>query len=375
MQRLLASYEWDAEAVRDDLRAYVLESLGDPQAVLVVDETGFVKKGTQSVGVQRQYSGTAGRIENCQIGVFLAYASEKGCAFIDRALYVPKEWAKAPERRQAAGAPPTVTFQTKPPLAQAMLLRAVEAQVPFAWVTGDDVYGGDRQLRLWLEQQEMSYVRAVKLTEPVWAWTDQGPRQVAAERLVAALPAWAWRRISAGDGSKGPRWYDYDWACLPIRPLREPGKGYWVLARRALTPPHELAYYVAFAPDTTPLETLVAVAGRRWTIEAAFESAKGEVGLDHYEVRRWVGWHRHITLALFAHAFLVISVIRTREKKRPSPDLLPMTVPEVRRLLVRLLRAAVTRDHIISWSRWRRRHQRRAQLCHYRKRGSHEVRL
>jgi SRSO17 transposase len=318
LQRLLSSYEWDAEAVRDDLRSYVVEQLGDPQAVLIVDETGFVKKGHQSVGVQRQSSGTAGRIENCQLGVFLAYASNQGCAFIDRALYLPREWAETEERRQAASIPGGVTFQTKPQLAQTLLARAVEAQVPFAWVTGDEVYGGDRRLRLWLEQEAVAHVLAIKRTEPLWAWTGRGPQQVPAERLAAALPAEAWLRLSAGDGAKGPRWYG---ACLPIRPLREPGKGYWLLVRWALTPPQEQAYYVAFGPADTPLETLVRVAGRRWMIETGFESAKGEVGLDHYEVRRWVGWYRHITLALLAHAFLVASGVQTGEKKERTTRL------------------------------------------------------
>jgi SRSO17 transposase len=301
VQRLLATYDWDADLVRDDLRGYVVEHLGHPQGVLVVDETGFIKKGTKSVGVKRQYSGTAGRIENCQIGVFLAYASLKGRAFLDRELYLPQEWAEDEARRQEAGVPEEVSFRTKPQLARAMLERAQERGVPFAWVTGDEVYGSDRRLRVWLEQQEWAHVLAVKSNEPLWA----GLRQVRADRLAGQVPPEEWVRLSAGDGAKGPRFYD--WIRVPIRPWKAPGKGYWLLARRSIAKPDELAYYVCFGPAETTLEELVRVAGTRWAIEESFESAKGQVGLDQYEVRRWVGWYRHITLALLAHAFLVVT--------------------------------------------------------------------
>jgi SRSO17 transposase len=305
MQELLNRAVWDADAVRDDLCAYVVEHLGDPEAVLVVDETGFLKKGTKSVGVQRQYSGTAGRIENCQIGVFLAYASAHGRAFLDRALYLPQGWAADTPRRAAAGVPAGIAFRTKPALAQAMLARALAAGVPFGWVTGDEVYGGDRRLRLWLEAQHLAHLLAIKATEPRWAATARGPAQGAAADLIAALPAAAWVTRSAGDGAKGPR--DYDWAWAPIRPLREPGYGHWLLARRSLSDPSALAYYVGYGPETTLLPELVRVAGTRWAIEACFEEAKGEVGLDEYEVRRWAGWHRHVTLCLLAHAVLVVT--------------------------------------------------------------------
>jgi SRSO17 transposase len=305
MQELLNRAIWDADAVRDDLRSYVVAHLGDPAAVLVVDETGFVKKGTKSVGVQRQYSGTAGRIENSQIGVFVAYAAPAGHAFLDRALYLPKEWAEAHERRDEAGVPPEVTFATKPTLARTMVERAHAAGVPFAWVTGDEVYGGDRRLRLWLEEHGLAHLLAIKATEPLWVATDRGPAQVSAAALVAGVPATAWEQHSAGDGAKGPR--RYDWAWVPIRPLREPGKGYWLLARRSLIDPTDLAYYVGFGPIETPLTELVRVAGTRWAIEQCFAEAKGEVGLDHYEVRRWDGWYRHVTLCLLAHAVLAVT--------------------------------------------------------------------
>jgi SRSO17 transposase len=302
VQRLLATYDWEADLVRDDLGRYVIEHLGHPQGVLVIDETGFLKKGAKSVGVQRQYSGTAGRIENCQMGVFLAYASPKGRAFLDRELYLPREWAEDWERRAEAGVPEGVTFQTKPQLARIMLQRAIEAGVPASWVTGDEVYGSDWRLRVWLEQQEIPHVLAVRSNDPLWTNTERGPDQVAAATLVAQVTPEAWVRLSAGAGAKGPR--IYDWTRVAIRPLKEPGQGYWLLARRNVTKPEELAYYVCFGPEGTSLEELVRVAGMRWAIEESFEEAKGEVGLDQYEVRRWVGWYRHITLALLAHAFL-----------------------------------------------------------------------
>ena len=305
VQRLLNAARWDADAVRDDLRAYVVEHLGAERAVLVVDETGFLKKGTKSVGVQRQYSGTAGRIENCQIGVFLAYAGRRGRAFLDRELYLPQGWATDEGRRREAGVPADVPFRTKPELARAMLERALAAGVPCGWLAGDEVYGGDRRLRVWLEEQDLPHVLAVKASEPLWAATDRGPAQVAAADLVAALPAAAWATLSAGDGAKGPRLYA--WARLPIRPLADPARGYWLLARRSLADPDELAYYVCFGPAATPLAELVGVAGARWAIEEVIEAAKGEVGLDEYEVRRWDAWYRHVTLCLLAHAFLAVT--------------------------------------------------------------------
>ena len=302
VQHLLGRAVWDAEAVRDEVRAYVVERLGAAAAVLVVDETGFLKKGERSVGVQRQYSGTAGRIENCQVGVLLAYATPQGHAFLDRALYLPKSWTDDPPRCRAAGVPADVEFGTKPRLAQAMPARAIAAEVPFGWVTGDEVYGGDRRLRIWLEAQDRPHVLAIKTTEPLWTMTETGPAQVAAAAVVAALPADAWVRLGAGAGAKGPR--RYGWARAPIRPLKAPGKGYWVLARRSLADPDDRAYYGCYGPAATGLAELVRVAGMRWAIEEGIEAAKGEVGLDHYEVRHWAGWHRHVTLCLLAHAFL-----------------------------------------------------------------------
>ena len=305
MQRLLATYQWDADLVRDDLRTYVREHLHDPQAVLVLDETGFLKKGTKSAGVQRQYSGTAGRIENCQIGVFLAYASPKGRTFLDRELYLPQTWAEDWDRRREAGVPDEVTFATKPQLAQRMLARAMAAGVRVLWVTGDAVYGSDPGLRSWLEDNRQPFVLAVRSHERVWISTGARLRQVTAAQVAAKIPPGHWQRLSAGEGAKGPRLYD--WTLKPLVGPVDPGWGRWLLVRRSLSQPTELAYYVVFGPVGTPLTAMVRVAGSRWAIEESFETAKGEVGLDQYEVRRWTGWYRHITLALLAHAYLTVT--------------------------------------------------------------------
>jgi len=312
MQRVLSGAHWDAAAVRNDLRAYVVEHLGDPEAVLIVDETGFLKKGTKSVGVKRQYSGTAGRIENCQIGVLLAYASCHGRTFLDRELYLPREWADDPARREEAGVPEEISFQTKPQLARQMLERALAADVPAGWVAADEVYGGDRRLRLWLEEQRQPFVLAVKRTEPLWVGTDPGPWELPAADIASASNADAWIALSAGDGAKGPR--RSDWTRVAIRPRREPGWEHWLLVRRSLTDPQDLAFYVCFSPAGTTLQELARVAGTRWSIETCIEEAKGEVGLDQYEVRKWAGWYRHITLALFAHALLTVIRARVAEK-------------------------------------------------------------
>ena len=308
MQRLLNHARWDPDGVRDDLRGDVVEHLGDPGAVLVVDETGFLKKGTKSAGVKRQYSGTAGRIENCQVGVFLAYASRHGHALIDRELYLPESWLRDRPRCREAAIPDGVGFHTKPQLARGMLERALEAKIPVAWVTGDEVYGGDGRLRRWLEERDVPHVLAVKRSQALWSMRL---RQERAFKLAGQLPARAWRQLSAGDGAKGPR--VYAWARVPIRPLREPGRGHWLLVRRRLKD-GELAFYVCYGPARTTLAELVGVAGTRWMVECSFQQAKGETGLDHYQVRRYDAWYRHITLAMLANAFLAVmraSAIKT----------------------------------------------------------------
>jgi SRSO17 transposase len=313
VQHLLERAQWDADAARDVLRQYAVERLGDHDAVLIVDETGFVKKGEHSAGVQRQYSGTAGRIENCQVGVFLCYAGHGGSAFIDRELYVPRAWTDDPARCKAAGIPPTLEFATKPRLARSMLERALDAGLPCGWVTGDEVYGGDRDLRLWLESRGRAFVLAVAKNEPLW-W--QGPKYVRADKIAEALPSTAWECLSAGAGAKGERMYD--WAMTPLWRLQitaeERSLGHYLLVRRSLDEKREHAYYVVYAPRSkASLQILVNVAGRRWEIETGFEATKGECGLDQYEVRRWRGWYRHITLALLAHAVLV--TLRIEGKK------------------------------------------------------------
>jgi SRSO17 transposase len=309
VQDFLGRMRWDADAVRDDLRAYVVEHLGDPEAVLVLDETGFVKKGTKSAGVQRQYSGTAGRVENCQIGVFLGYASRHGRALIDRALYLPEGWAGDAGRRAGAGVPGGVTFTTKPKLGRAMLERALDAGVPCAWVAGDSVYGADHALRRAIEARRRGYVLGVTSGQRL------GGRRV--DAWAAGVPPDGWRRLSAGEGTKGPRLYD--WAFLPYRGAPA-GWAKGLLIRRKLDEPDELAFYLTLAPERTDLATLVRVAGTRWTIEACFEAAKGEVGLAEYEVRSWTGWHRHVTLAMLAHAYLAVvrkAAVRGRGAARP----------------------------------------------------------
>jgi SRSO17 transposase len=305
MQRLLATADWDADAVRDDLRDYVLEHLGDPAAVLVVDETGFLKKGTRSAGVARQYSGTAGRVENCQIGVFLGYAAPAGRTFLDRELYLPRAWTEDRDRCAGAGVPAGVEFATKPELAMRMLTRALEAGLPAGWVTGDEVYGQHHRLRAMLEERAMPYVLAVPVNQRVIAAVDGRVVEARADALAATVAPQAFKRISAGAGAKGPR--TYHWARAAIRPLADPGAGYWLLIRRSLTDPAERAYYLCHGRPGTPLRELVRVAGARWAIEESFQTAKGEVGLDQYQVRRWDGWYRHITLAMLAHAFLTVT--------------------------------------------------------------------
>jgi SRSO17 transposase len=315
VQRLLTTAKWDAEAVRDDLRAYVIDHLGDEGGVLILDETGFLKKGSKSAGVACQYSGTAGGQANQQIGVFLAYASTRGCAFLDRALYLPATWADDRERCAEAGIPATVPFATKGQLAQALLARAFAAQVPARWVVGDTVYGTD-ELRQWLEAQGQSYVLGVPGSHLIWS----AGRQEEAQTLAAALPAEAWTRLSAGEGSQGPRWDDY--ACLRLPYESTPGMAHWLLVRRRVSDSTDLAYSRVYGPADTTVPEMVRVAGLRWAIETSFEHAKGQVGLDQYEVRRWQAWYRHITLALLAHAYLAVTRLATVADTEEKGDLL-----------------------------------------------------
>lgn len=307
MQYLLGRARWDADALQARLSAYVEDKLGSPDAVLILDETGFLKKGTHSAGVQRQYSGTAGRIENSQIGVFLGYAGKRGYALLDRELYLPQSWAEDDARRQAAGIPDQIEFQTKPMLGRQMLERAFHSGVSCGWVAGDEVYGRDSKLRRWLEERRQPYVLAVAADQRLWR---QDMRQHRVDEIANELPQRAWKRLSAGSGAKGERLYD--WVRMPW--AEREGWEHALLVRRSLEAEPEYAFYFTYArKKQNTLKTLVAVAGRRWAIESAFQMAKGECGLDHYEVRHWQGWYRHITLAMLALA--VLAGLRAGEKK------------------------------------------------------------
>jgi SRSO17 transposase len=301
-QRVLSHALWDEEAARDLCRDYAVERLGAAGAVLVVDETGFLKKGRHSAGVARQYSGTAGRVENSQVGVFLAYASRRGHALIDRRLYLPQTWAEDLERRRAAKVPEAVPFRTKPELARAMIARALDAGVPCEWVLGDEVYGADRHLRMMLEGRGQPYLLAIRSNDRLWSELEGQIGQHTPAALAQALPPRAWRRLSAGAGAKGERLFD--WARARLVRLQAPPWEHWLLVRRSVADPEDLAYFVAFGPATARLIDLARVAGRRWSVEECFEAAKQEVGLADYEVRSWHGWHRHVTLAMLALAVL-----------------------------------------------------------------------
>jgi SRSO17 transposase len=321
MQRLLRRADWDVDGVRDDLRDYVVEHLGEPDGVLIVDDTGFVKKGTRSAGVQRQYSGTAGRIENCQIGTFLAYRSSRGHALIDRELYLPQSWTTHRDRCRTAGIPDEVAFATKPALAQTMLARAVEAGVPFGWVTADEAYGQVKYLRVWLEQRDLPYVLATRCNDDVIT-PEFGTAR--ADTLVAALPARAWRRLSVGTGAHGLR--EYDWARVPIRVGWRPGRGHWLLARRSLRDPDEVAYYVCYGPRRSSLVDLAWTAGVRWAVEECFQQAKTDTGLDHYQVRSWRAWYAHITLSMLALAWLTVAkTLATQQTQAAKGEPAPTT--------------------------------------------------
>ena len=301
--------------VRDDLRGYVVDHLGDPGAVLVVDETGDLKKGAHTVGVQRQYTGTAGRIENAQVAVYLAYAAPAGHAFIDRALYLPRSWTDDPDRCAAAGVPDEVGFATKPALAAAMIARALDAGTPASWVAGDEVYGDDPRLRADLQDRGIGYVLAVASDHRV---THRDRRVRSADRPGRRLPGQAWQRLSAGAGAKGHRFYDWAWIDID-RPPATPGH-HWLLIRRNRRT-GELAFYRATHPTRCRCPTLVRVAGRRWTIEESFQTGKGLTGLDQHQVRRWTSWHRWTILAMLAHAFLaVITAAERADNPAPNTD-------------------------------------------------------
>jgi SRSO17 transposase len=304
MQHLLARASWDTDGVRDDLRDYVIGALGDADGVLVVDETGDLKKGTCTVGVQRQYTGTAGRIENAQVAVYLVYAGERGHAMIDRELYLPQSWAEDPDRLDEAGVPAEIGFLTKPALATGMLTRALRGGVPARWLAGDEVYGADPGLRAECERNRIGYVLAIGCDRRIP--TDAGPQR--ADELAAGLPRWAWQRLSAGTGAKGERYYDWAWIDHTDHAHRDDplDTQRWSLLIRRHRHTGELAFYRCYTPEPVPLRELVRVAGRRWTIEEAFQAGKGLAGMDEHQVRRWTSWRRWTLLAMLAHALLAV---------------------------------------------------------------------
>jgi SRSO17 transposase len=362
MQHLLNRAKWDADAIRDDLRDYVVEHLHDDQAVLVVDETGDVKKGTCTVGVQRQYTGTAGRIENAQVAVYLVYAGQRGHAAVDRELYVPRSWTGQPDRCQAAGLDPDTVFATKPELAARMITRFLDAGHQAPWVAGDEVYGGNPKLRTALEDRGTGYVLAVARTHEV---TTQAGK-FRADALAGKLPKRAWQKLSAGAGAKGQRFYD--WAVIDL-PNDAAGHRHLLIRRNSTT--GELACYRCYSPQPVPLTTLVKVAGSRWRVEETFQSGKGLAGLDEHQVRRYASWSRWVTLSMLAHAFL--AVVRADEHTRTdTPDqLIPLTCNEIARLFITLTAQRVhDTAQRLRWSSWRRRHQARSQASHYRRQAA-----
>lgn len=318
MQSLLGRSSWNADALRDRVRAEAIASLGDPTGVLVVDETGFLKKGEHSVGVARQYSGTAGRIENCQVGVFLGYASRFGQALIDRRLYLPEGWASDKDRRSRVQVPEAIEFATKPQIACDLIANALDAGVPCAWVLADALYGSDSRLRRMLEARGQAYVLAVRSNQMLRMLSPDGFLQTNPAEMANELPSKAWRPHAAGEGSKGLRLYD--WARVALPWVAEDGFERWVLIRRNRRDLQDRAYYLVFAPTGTELAELAGAAGLRWTIEECFQRAKEELGLDHCEARSWHGWHRHMTLCMAALAFLAGLAAQLRRSARSKPN-------------------------------------------------------
>jgi SRSO17 transposase len=319
-QAVLGRSHWDADGLRDMVRDYALETLASPGAVLVIDETGFLKQGVRSCGVGRQYTGSAGKITNCQIGVFAAYVSNKGCAFIDRQLYLPQDWTNKPERCAAAQVPDSLRFVTKPEIAAQMIERAIAAGVPFEWVATDTIYGA---LAMRLRRAGKGYVLGAHATDQFSSWIDKPEVAGTAEQIAKALPSEAWTRLSAGDGTKGPRLYDWAYvelADLEAEEYNEDLTGLWtrgLLIRRTIAD-GDLAFFSTWCPAGTPIEELVQVEGQRWAIEDAFETAKTELGLTHNETRSWHGWHRHVSLVMLA--FAMMAVVRQRANTLPSPQ-------------------------------------------------------
>jgi SRSO17 transposase len=364
MQHFLNKAAWDTDGVRDDLRDYVTTQLGDADAVLVVDETGDLKKGIHTVGVQRQYTGTAGRIENAQVAVYLTYAGTRGHAMIDRELYLPRSWTGDPDRLEEAGVPPEIEFLTKPALATGMVLRALHAGVSARWLAGDEVYGADPVLRAELETQRIGYVLGIGCDRQIP--TAAGP--IRADVLTASLPKQAWQRLSAGAGAKGERYYD--WALIthpdPAGQADPDDQQCWWLLVRRHCDTGELAFYRCYSPQVVPLRELVRVAGRRWTVEESFQAGKGLAGLDEHQVRRWISWRRWTLLAMLAHALLAVIAAHEHTDQPAPAGMITLTCNEVRRLFtILVIEPARVLTCPKAWSDWRRRHQHRARTSHY----------
>lgn len=372
MQRLLSSAVWDVDGVRDDLRAYVLEQLGTADATAVLDESGFPKRGKKSAGVKKQYCGVTGRVENCQVGVFLTYVTPRGHALIDRDLYLPQDWLNDRQRCQEAGIADTVQFRPKWELALHMLERAREAGLPFRWVVADTVYGQAVDLRTWLEKYGYAYVLGVPCHEAVCAHSSNGYLLAEAREIdVTLIKEQDWHRLSMSQGIKGPRLFD--WALLPLVHQGVVTGCHWLLIRRCIDDPHEKAYYLVFAPPATMLQEMVRAIGKRWHIEEDLQATK-DLGLDQYEVRSFIGWYRHITLVLLAYAFLVGIHVHDKshlptnappQQAELPQSLLPLTTSEVRHLLARLLFPLPSHATLVqAWSQWRRQHQYWASYYH-----------
>jgi len=375
MQRLLSQAVWDTDGVRDDLRTYVLEQLGSQSAILVIDESCFPKQGKKSAGVGLQYCGTTGRVENCQVGVFLSSVTAKGQTLIDRELYLPFAWCEDRDRCRAAGIPESVRFQTKPELAQKMIERIFPTQIPISWVVGDTVYGGNLDLRIWLEAHGYPYVMAVACNEPVGFQTPTGRRREEAALVEAfMLKTEDWQRLSMSEGTKGPRLFD--WAVVPMLHQWEDDGKHWLLIRRCVDDPSKKTYYFVFAPQGTTLLEMVKALGARWHVEENFENGK-DLGMDHYEVRSFIGWYRHMTLVLLALAYLAgicaterfAAVHPTTSESLSRLCALPLTIPEVRHLLARLIWPSSSSTYrVLAWSWWRRSHQSTASYYHRKRR-------
>jgi SRSO17 transposase len=364
LQHLLARAKWDADGVRNDLRDYVTEAFGDPKAILVLDETGDVKKGVHSVGVQRQYTGTAGRTENSQVAVYLTYAAPHGHALTDRALYLPESWTEDSDRCDEAAVPAGERrFKTKPALAKAMIDRAVAAKVPAGWVAGDEVYGADPKLREAIGGHGLGYVLTVAANRRV----PTGAGRIRVDKLAAQLPRNAWQKHSAGLGARGLRIYSWAWIELLAEDGDDTAGRHHLLIRRN-DKTGELAYLRCYCPRPVTLHTLVTVAGQRWKIEECFQTCKGLTGLDQHQVRRWNSWHRWTTLAMLAHAFLAVTTAIECGIQPAPAGLITLTVNEFRHLFnALLLTARHTVTSLLAWSRWRRQHQYRARQSHYRR--------